>query len=178
MANSSLTISFSTSVTDANLYIDMDMDDDLNVGQTSFAFDSGTVYFRLFTNCSAVTFTASDGSTSPSSITGSGSENTNITEIITFAQDPNSTDDNTASLSYAATGSISAVLKSSIGCGTVSLDSNDSTNKTVIASQHGVGVYEVSYDADYHSISIEAPSMPSGWDVEESYPVVIVAVGS
>jgi len=178
MANSSLTISFSTSVVDANLYIDMDLDDELNEGNTSFAFGSGSVYFRLFTNCSNVSFIASESEgTSPSSTTGEGSETAEITEIIIFAQDPASVEDNNTSLSYAAE-SFSASAISAVSCGTVSLDPNDSLNKTVIASQHGVGVYEASYDAKYHSISIEAPTMPSGWDTEESYPVVIVAVGS
>ena len=86
-------------------------------------------------------------------------------------------DNNTTSLSYPAE-SFSATAISGVTCGSISLDPNDDTNKTAIASQHGVGVYEANYTAKYHSISIESPSMPDGWDEEESYPVVIVAVGS
>jgi hypothetical protein len=80
-------------------------------------------------------------------------------------------------LSYPASSGFSAVkLGSGTGCGSISLDPTDPS--TAIASQAGPGVYTATYKAVYASKSIVGPSAPAGWDSEESYPVVVVVVGS
>jgi hypothetical protein len=176
MAESSLTISFNTTTGSSDQFIDLELDDDLNDDKSSFLFGD-TVYFKVFTNCSTVDFYLSEGS-----IINVGSGTDDVTEIITFSEPPESAggvaSDNTASLSYPAKdGTFSATkIGSGTGCGTITVDSVDS--KQVNASLAGPGAYIVTYKSDYLSKKITGPNMPYEWDTDESYPVVVVAVGS
>lgn len=186
MANTSLTINFSTQAdgTDENgndLFIDIELDDELNNDKSSFEFGA-TVYLRVFTNCSTIDFYPSEGSVLPATTTLPPTDgHAEVTEIITFTQPPESAGgvvaDNTASLSYPVSSNFSAVkLGSGAGCGSISVDPTDSS--TAVASQAGPGVYTATYNAVYASKSIVGPSAPTGWDSEETYPVVVVVVGS
>lgn len=175
MADSSLTISF-VATASGDQFIDLELDDDLNNEKTSFLFGE-TAFFRVFTNCSTVDFYLSEGS-----ISSVGSGSIEMTEVITFTEPPESAggkaSDNTASLSHPAkSGTFSATkLGSGTGCGTLSIDV--ANTKQVNASLAGPGAYLVSYTSDYSVKKIVGPNMPSGWDIEESYPVVVLAVGA
>lgn len=179
MANSALTISFSTSLSDAagDKFIDIDLDDELNNDRTSFLFGE-TVYFRIFTNCTHVEEYPSEGT-----VMDHGTKTAvDITDQLIFSQPPAAAGgiaaENTAALNFPAnSGTFSAVkLGSGAGCGSVTLDPGN--NQVAIASSAGPGVYTAKYNADYLSRSIVGPALPAGWDSEESYPVVIVVVGT
>jgi len=174
MADTSLTISFSTQVDgtddDGNdLFIDIELDDELNGDISTFEFGA-TVYLRVFTNCSIIDFYPSEGTVLPTSTSLPPTDGpAEISEIITFTQPPESAGgvvaDNTASLSYPASSGFSAVkLGSGAGCGSISLSSTDSS--TAVASQAGPGVYTATYNAVYASKNIIGPAASIGWDNE------------
>ena len=175
MANTSLTISFNTTTGSTDQFIDLELDDVLNNDKTTFLFGD-IVYFKMFTKCTEVDFYPSEGS-----VTAGTDGIDDVEEQITFTQPPlaagGSVADNTASLTKPVTSNFSAVvLGSGAGCGTISVDKVD--KKQANASQAGPGVYTANYKAAYIGKKITGPSMPSGWDSEQTYPVVIVAVGS
>ena len=176
MANSSLTISFATTTGSTDQFIDLELDDDLNGDKTTFLFGE-IVYFRVFTNCTTLDFYPTEGS-----VAANGTGTADIVEQITFTEPPLAAggivSENTSSLGYPANdGSFSAVvLGSGSGCGTISVDSVDT--KQANASQADPGVYTATYKSDYLGKKITGPTMPVDWDTEESYPVVIVVVGS
>lgn len=175
MADSSLTISFTTTTGSTDQFIDLELDDDLNGDKTSFLFGE-VVYFRVFTNCTTLDFFPSEGT-----VSDNGSGIADISEMISFTQPPSSAggviSDNTSSLSYPVSSSFSATaIGSSVGCGSISVDPVDP--KQANASQAGPGVYTATYKSNYLSKKITGPNMPTGWSSDESYPVVVVVVGS
>ena len=61
MADSSLTISFVTTTGSSDKFIDLELNEIANEGESSFLFGS-IVHFRMFTDCTSVVFYASEGS--------------------------------------------------------------------------------------------------------------------
>jgi len=175
MANASLTISFNTTTSDSsNQFIDLELDDDKNEeenGTTSgFKFGS-TVYFRMRTDCSNVSFYSTGNS-----VQSGGSGSAEVKETITFTE-PISQKDNTASLSKLVSSGFSAESPLGGDAGSITVDIENDP-KTAKASKAGVAVYAVTYMSNYTSHSIVGPSEPAGWDPEgDAFPIVIVAVG-
>lgn len=181
MASSSLTISFNTITDTEDQFIDLELNSEKNVNAagdeiTTFEFGS-VVYLREFTNCSNTDYYPSEGSVSNDSPT---SGTLSVTEQITFDEPPASAgglaEDNTASLSYPCTGNFSYTLLGGSGAGSLSIDPVDL--KQVNASLAGPAVYTVSYTANFNAKKITGPSAPADWDSDETYPVVVVVVGS
>jgi len=181
MANSSLTISFISTTGSKNLFIDLELDDDKNNGETSFLFGE-TVHFKMYTNCANVSFFPSEGLVLPEITAPTNEETDHIIEQLIFTQPPVSAGgkvkDNTVSLNHAAIdGSFSAVVLGTGNAGySVSVDDVD--KKQANGSDAGPGVFTAEYDSLYTALNITGPAMPGGWDPDETYPVVIVVVGT
>ena len=174
MANSSLTINFTTTTGSVDQFIDIDLDDDLNNEKSTFLFGD-TAYFRVFTNCSTLSFYPSE-----SSVSSNGTKTADSEEYISFTQPPATAggiaSENTASVSYPINSGTLTATKIAGDCGSLSVDAVDT--KQINASKAGVAVYKVEYESDYKSYSIGGISAPPGWVDDSTYPVVIVVVGS
>ena len=188
MANASLTISFNTLTASTDQFIDLELDDVQNelINEKTSGFIFGeTVYFKMFTNCSDVTFITT---LSPDNITSRTGGDDDIKEYITFLQPAGvglggKVADQTASLSKPVkSGTFSSTLKGGSSVGSIII--NDSDPKTAKGSILNIAVYEATYKSTYTGHSIVGPSEPGGWvsvdaDGENvvAFPVVIVAVG-
>jgi hypothetical protein len=183
MADTSLTVQFQAVSTETDTNIVAELDDDRNSaannGRTSSFKFGDTVYYRVYTNPvdgMDVTCYNSDGT-----ITYHGKYSESDREqVITFAEPPESKggdpDDNTASLDVPCESGFSAELLGTTGCGSVYLSTDDP--EVAKASQTGVGVYRATYDTEYFLYGLSNVAAPSDWPAGESYPVVILIVGT
>ena len=188
MANASLTISFNTLTASADQFIDLELDDVQNelINEKTSGFIFGeTVYFKMFTNCSDVTFITTLNPDNVASGTGGDDD---VKEYITFLQPAGEglggkVADQTASLSKPVKpGTFSSTLIGGSSVGNITIKETDP--KTAKAGALGIAVYEAIYQSTYTGHSIVGPPEPAGWvaqdadgDDVEAFPVVIVAVG-
>jgi hypothetical protein len=184
MANSTLTINFTTVTGSTDKFIDAELDEIENNDASSFLFGE-TAHFRVFTNCDSVEFFESDGVVAPDNTTGATKATKDVKEFITFTQPPASSggkaSENTASLSYPVKSGTTYVFTplGDSNCGAISVDESDP--KTARASAAGPGVYLAEYTAEYTKHNISGVQKPAIWDEledEDSYPVVVVMVGN
>ena len=177
MANESVTITFETydSDSDSSASLSIELDDErneeANSDRTSSFLFGDEVFFRVYptTFDSDITIENTDGD-----ISSYGKKASMETETLTFTE-PSSGDvsDNTESLSNLCYSEFTSTSIGSNECGAISLGSD---NITVNAEKAGVGVFSVSYNVFYHLFSIKKDIMPSGWDVDEPYPIVVLAL--
>ena len=180
MANQSVTISFVTKTASEAISLSVDMDteknEELNEGRTSEFIFGDEAFFRVFSEpIEGITIGCypSDGV-----IASYGEKTVDVQEYIQFIQPPliagGTVEDNISSLDKPAFSDFVAegLPPGSSPCGVISVDPIDSSQAN--ASLAGPGVYDTSYKAKYHSFSIKKDSIPS----DESYPIVIVIVGS
>jgi len=187
MANQSVTISFQSTTSSDDISLTVDMDDVKNLdtdnggsGRTSSFIFGDEAFFRVFTNPITgvdVSCYESDGILS-SYETGSAVYAVD-SEILEFTQPYEAQggviDDNVSSLAFPVTSGFVATVLSTKNCGSVSLNSLDPSEAK--ASAAGPGVYDASYTANYWSFSIQMPTIPTDWPIDEPYPIVIVVVG-
>lgn len=183
MADTALTVQFQTVSSETDTNITAELDDDRNSaannGRTSSFKFGDTVYFRVYTNPvdgMDINCYNSDGT-----VTYHGEESeSNREEIITFAEPPESKggdpDNNTANLAVPCAEGFSAELLSTTGCGSIFLSTEDP--EVAKASQAGVGVYRATYDTEYFLYDLAHVAAPDDWPAGESYPVIILIVGT
>ena len=181
MANATLTINFQSLTADDpgedgnEKFIQLALDDvqnELLYGKTSGFTWGQIIYFKMYTNCSTVTFYTSEGP-----VTGGVDGTDEVTDYLAFTQPPVAAggvvENNTASLSLPATGSFLAV-----GSGSGSVSLNPLNSSEALASAVGIGIYKATYDAAYIGKKITGPTEPAGLPADTSYPLVIVAYGA
>lgn len=187
MANSTLTVSFTTeTLDDDSIDLTVELDDDKNIiendGRTSSFLFGDDVYFKVFTNpISGVNVTTyeSDGTTS---MDASGEIDTDREEFAIFSQPAipgyvyKPSEKNDYNLQVPCNGTFTFSALGSGTAGVISL----ADPSTLVKANPGIVVGIIKYDAKFDRYKLSGVTQPTGWiptDDNNSYPVVVVIVG-
>jgi len=191
MANSTLTVSFTTQTLDDDGEIDLtvELDDEANKeannGRTSSFLFGDDVYFKVFKNpLTGVNISTyqSDGNVT---IDQTGVTDSDREEFALFSQPDISgytykeSEKNDHNLEVPCNGVFSVTELGSGDLGVVSLDPEDPS--VLVKASPGVVVGVVTYDATYDRYKLSGVTQPTGWvptDDNNSYPVIVVIVGT
>lgn len=186
MANSTLTVSFSTTSIDEDISLSVELDEAANKaannGRTSSFLFGDSVYFNVYSNPQNVSI---ENYTSDGNVVAGINGTTEQEEFLIFSQpdidgyDYPSDEYNETSLETPCTGSFSSVALSASANGTVAVSPDDI--ETARKSIPGVAVYKANYESDYQQFCLTNVTQPPAWEPTEddsSYPVTVIIVGS
>lgn len=173
--SSNITITFSTNAMGADVYVNVELDEEANNDATSFEFGAD-VYVKVYTNAGTIDSVTTGGTLSVAlsdQIEEVEDDPLNFLKPTVLAQFGVKAKDNTASLSkYASnTPTYTHVAGTSLS---LSLGSD---NQTVTANALGVAMYKANYQTKYDQYKLSGVTKPVGWPDDTDYPVAVIFTG-